>query len=403
MQNVKVITKVGFIIAFYYLSYYLFMGFLNPLPLDGDSWDYHIPIALSILNGSFLNASFGTIPRLHNPVTGMIHMLPQWYYPASSEAINAIFILFHVPTFSNIFAAIVLFFSCWKLGLTFRLSKYYSILFALSIVTSGVIVRWLNSVSIDVWVGVWFVLSLILLEKPKKSVRYFATVGFVLGMLVGSKYTALYFFTVLIIFYAKRLVRNCNFQRTIAFIIPFSIFGLFWYSRNFILTANPFYPLARFGFPGPYLFNDTIWNATLHHPFDMFNANFGEYHLWLFSAFVAVIALINKFVIKKNFQLDDVHKIFLIGFINVIFYFNFPANSQVWIMVSSVRYSIPAFIPLILGVFMVAAKYKKEELIGYVTIANMINVLSMAFYPKLILFYLPVSLLAFYLLDREKT
>jgi hypothetical protein len=70
-------------------------------------------------------------------------------------------------------------------------------------------------------------------------------------------------------------------------------------------------------------------------------------------------------------------------------------------MVSSFRYSLPAYIPLILGVFLLAAKYKKEELIGYVAHASMINVLTMAYYPKLVLVYLPLSLFIFYVLHRN--
>jgi membrane protein implicated in regulation of membrane protease activity len=60
----------------------------------------------------------------------------------------------------------------------------------------------------------------------------------------------------------------------------------------------------------------------------------------------------------------------------------------------------PAFIPLILGVFLLAAKYKKAELIGCVVIANMINVLSMAYYPKLVAVYLPLSLAIVYMWNR---
>ena len=95
------------------------------------------------------------------------------------------------------------------------------------------------------------------------------------------------------------------------------------------------------------------------------------------------------------------NKLFLIGLINFIFYFNFPTSSQVWIMVSSFRYSLPAFIPLILGVFLLAAKYKKEEFIGYFALANMINVLTMVYYPKLVLIYLPLSLFIFHVLNKN--
>jgi hypothetical protein len=120
-----------------------------------------------------------------------------------------------------------------------------------------------------------------------------------------------------------------------------------------------------------------------------------------FPCSVTVGVLVYHYAVQKEFTLPSMNKLFFIGLLNFIFYFNFPTSSQVWIMVSSFRYSLPAFIPLILGVFLLAAKYKKEELIGYVVLANMINVLTMAYYPKLVLIYLPLSLLIFYVLNRN--
>jgi len=133
----------------------------------------------------------------------------------------------------------------------------------------------------------------------------------------------------------------------------------------------------------------------------MINAGFGEYHLWIFSALIALIILFNQYIIKRKFNLSPINKLFMIGLVNLMFYFNFPTSSQTWIMVSSFRYSLPAFLPLILGVFMLAAQNKKGELIGYVVIANMINMLNMAYYPKLVLIYLPTCLVIFYFLNRN--
>lgn len=401
MQSVKTIVQVCILVALYYLVYYIYIGHLHPLPLDGDSWDYHIPIALSILNGSFITAHFSTIPHTLNPVTGMIHYLPQWYYPASSEIINALFIFLHIPTFSNIFAAVTLFFCLWKLGRTFRMSNYYSLLFALAFCTLNVILRWLNAVSIDVWVGVWFSLSIILLENPKKNIRYFAKLGFVLGMLIGSKYTAIYFIVVLFAFYFKKIIAYVNISRGFVFLAPFSIFGLFWYVRNYILKGNPFYPVPRLGFKGPLGFNDTVWAETLRHPIEMLNAGFGEYHLWVFLVLIAAAVLVYRYIVKKEFTLEPINKLFLMGVITFILYSNFPTSPQSWIMVSSFRYSLPIFILLMLGTFMLAQKYRKEELMGYIVVANMIPVLTMSYYPKLIIIYLPISIGIFYVFSKH--
>src|SRR6266568_1576021 len=358
---------------------------------------------MSVLNGSFLSSPHISQTIFHfEGISYTTHILPQWYYPGSSEVINAVFILLHIPTLSNIFATLLLSVVLWKLALTFRLSKHYALLFALAFTTLNVMLRWLNAVSIDIWIGVWFALSIILLERPRKSVFYFAQLGFVLGMLIGSKYTAWFFLPALILFYAKDLYRSINLVRVLAFLVPFSIFGLFWYIRNYLLTHDPFYPLSVLGFKGLGYFSDShnsIWNITLHHPFTMFNAGYGEYKLWIFSVLVAIGVLLYEYVIKKNYRMSNTNKLFFIGLLNFLSFLQFPTDAHVWIMVSSFRYSFPAFIPLMLGVFLLASKYKKEELLGYVTIASMINVLTMAYYPKLVLVFLPLTLVIVYLLQ----
>ncbi len=404
MKTIKILVKVCLIISLYYLSYYIYTGILNPTPSLGDSWDYHIPIAINILDGNFLSHPPDTIPQWHYPNTSKtLTKLPQWYYPGASEATNSLFILLHIPlTLSNIFACIILFFCLWKLAATFHLDKSYSLLFAITFCTLNVVIRWLNAISIDLWIAIWFTLSIILLENPKKNLLYFAKLGFILGMLIGSKYTAAYLIAVLLIFYLKNLIKHINIPRLFVFLIPFTTFGLFWYIRNYLLTGNPFYPLARLQFKGPLSFDDTVWTETVRHPIEMLNAAFSEYHLWLFTILIALAVLFYQYIFAKKFILSNIHKLFLLGLICFTIYFSFPTSSQTWIMVSSLRYSLPAFIPLVLGTFILAAKYKKEELIGYITLASMINTLSLTYYPKLIFIYLPLSLIIFYLLNKNQ-
>src|SRR6266403_623487 len=127
------IVAICLIIASYYFVYYLFLGFVNPIPAPGDSWDYHIPISKAILDGSFLHPN--------------THLLSKQYFPGSSEAINSIFLLFHIPlTVSNLFAILVLAICCYKLALTFHLKRDYALLFALTFVTLNAVVRWMNAV-----------------------------------------------------------------------------------------------------------------------------------------------------------------------------------------------------------------------------------------------------------------
>jgi len=83
MGKIKLLANVCLLIALYYFIHFTYIGVLQPIPVLGDSWDYHIPIAHTILDGNFLHSSDFRIP--------------QWYYPGSSEAINSLFILIHIP------------------------------------------------------------------------------------------------------------------------------------------------------------------------------------------------------------------------------------------------------------------------------------------------------------------
>lgn len=388
MTEVRTITKIALLILIYYITYALYNGILNPIPALGDSWAYHIPISQTILNGSFLN-----------PVGFKI---PPWYYPGSAEAINSLFILLHIPlTLSNLFAAIVLFFTCWKLALTFKLDYYYSLLFGITIVSLNVIVRWFNAVSIDIWVAVFFCWAIILLESPKKTITYFAKLGFVFGMLIGSKYTALLLTIVLLIIYWGKLVRNVNAKRFLAFLIPFSLFGLFWYIRNYISISNPFYPLEILGFQGADPFTINIFDIAIAYPLQMFNALFGEYKLWSFVLLVPGWYAYWVFVKKKKLTIPGLGILTIIGFVNFLLFLKFPTSNEEWIMVSSFRYSYPIFIPLILTVFLLANKYHLQNVLGYFVIANMITVLSFSYFPKLIIFFLPLSIICFYFIDNH--
>ncbi|OGM08466.1 hypothetical protein A2159_01460 [Candidatus Woesebacteria bacterium RBG_13_34_9] len=388
MDRLKVIVKISLLIFLYYLTYYIYQGVINPIPGLGDSWDYHIPISQTILNGSFLH------------LTDV--KLPQWYYPGSSEAINSIFIFFHIPlTLSNVLAVLILLLSLYKLGKVFGLGKLYSFLFSLTFVTLNVILRWINSVNVDIWMAVFFVWALILLENPRKELTYFLKLGFVAGVIIGSKYSGLYIIVVLSLFYTKKIISAVNTKGIIAFIIPFSIFGLFWYVRNYLITGNPFYPTPIFNFPGIEIFNGLrVYSVTLERPLDIFNALFSEYKMWMFVVLIALIMVFRRIIIYKKFKLDQMYMLYLLGLVNFIIYFNFPSDYPKSVMVSSLRYSYTSFIPLILAVFLQMKKLKKEELLGYFSIGNMIMVMSLNYHPKLVLIYLPLALIFFRFLDN---
>ena len=270
MKHLQIFANISLFLALYYLVYYVYLGIVSPIPALGDSFDYHIPIAKSILNGSFLTAPFSAYSH---------------FYPGDSEAINSMFILLNIPlTFSNILASVLLGIGCYFLGKTYKLSKFSSIIFATSIFSLNAILRWMNAVNVDVWIGLYFVITLILLKNPKKSLVYFVKLGVIFGLLIGSKYSAILFSLTLFIFYFKDLLKIVSLKRIISFLVPFSLLGLFWYFRNFMATGNPFYPTPILGLSGKDVFNGTtILSVIIKYPLDMFNAFFSEYKLWFSS------------------------------------------------------------------------------------------------------------------------
>lgn len=392
MSAVKYFALISLIIACYYFTFYIYWGLITPLQ-PGDSFDYHIPISKSILDGSFLNPDFEQVKQ---------------YFPGSSEAINSIFIALNIPlTLSNIFAILILTIYCYKLGTTFRLNRYFALLFALTIFTSNAVIRWMNAVSVDIWIAVYFIALIILLEKPKKTLLYFLKLGFFTGMLIGSKYNAIYYILILFAVYIQNLYLSVNWKRFIIFLIPVTIFGLFWYIRNYIATQNPFYPISMLGFPGIQNFggylsaDNAFWQMILIYPFDIFNAAFGEFKLWIFSIFIVASEFIKQIIKNKDIHYDQNIRIFAIGIVTFILFLTYPTEKHTWIMVSSFRYSFPAFITLILGVFIIASKYKKEKIVCIISLGSMLNVISMAYFPKLLLIYLPISIIIFYVFENK--
>jgi len=394
-MEIRTLAKVALLIFLYYVIYAFYGGLLNPSPVLGDSFTYHIPISLAILNGSILNP--------HNFTTKTFVFM---FNPGSSEAINSLLILLHIPlTLSNVIAVVILTFSAFFLGLRFKLAYYYALLFAVSISTLTVIDRWINFVNIDIWLAVFFTLALTLLKEPKKSYRYFFLLGFILGMLVGSKYSAWPFLIVLLIVYGKSLIKSLSLKRFLVFFLPFSVFGLFWYIRNYLAVGNPVWPICTLSLPCNKLYYTTayyqMWHMTLQYPSIMVNAFFGEYKLWSLSLILPIIILYAK--LKRKDKLPhDVLLLCFIGIVNFLFLAVAPTDRYSWIMVSSFRYSYPMFIPLILSIFMLASYYKKEAWLGFFAIANMFPALTMSYYPKLVLFYIPIAILCFYLLKQHE-
>lgn len=377
-MNLQLLAKISLIFFLYVLVYYFFVGIATK-PTEGDSLAYHIPIAKSIVNGSFLH------PHYTND---------HEYFPGSFETILAGFMLLHIPlNLYNVLAIVVLFFAAKYLGTVFGLQKWYAIIFAATICTLNVILRWANAQTVDIWLGVFYVFALALLEKPQKKVWYYVLLGITAGMLIGTKYSGPLFIIALLLVYGKNFVKYLSLKRLIVFLIPVVALGFFWYVRNYFVIGNPFYPLDTpffKGIKGNPIIEIPIWKALLGYPMSMLNAFLGEYMLWSVSIIVVPVFLVYQMLKKQIKSLSSIKSLCLLSAINLVIFLFLPSDSSYQIHVSQFRFTYPVFIPLILSVFIVAKEYKKGEALSLIAIANMFTLPSLSYHPKLLLIYIPL-------------
>jgi len=392
VQNIRlqVLAKIALLIFLYILVYYTFFAF-NSKPTEGDSLAYHIPIATSILNGSFLNpASYFKHPTME-------------YSPGSSEAILSLFMIIGLPlNIYNVVGLIILVFVLYQLALQFGLEKNYAIIFAATFCTIHTVVRWLSAQTIDIWLAIFFSLTLILLQKPEKKISYFLKLGFSAGMLIGTKYTGPLFLLVLCLFYFKQLLKSINVQRFIVFLFPFTLVGLFWYIRNYVLTGDPYYPQSIPFFRGKewHILDWAVWKIIFLYPTGFirtWNAFVSEYTVWVVSLPFTIFFLISKYKKINTAKYRNIVILICIGLMNFIIYFFLPSGPYDNLMVTGFRYTYPAFIPLILSVFIIAQKYKREEFLSVISLINMIMIAELSYHPKILLLYVPVGLLVYFI------
>ncbi|HSW97731.1 MAG TPA: hypothetical protein VLF89_07950, partial [Candidatus Saccharimonadales bacterium] len=169
---IQSLAKVSLIFFLYILLYYFFAGIAST-PREGDSLAYHIPIAKSIVDGTFIHPQY---------------TFDHDYFPGSFESILAVFMSLHIPlNLYNLCAIISLFFATRYLAVVFGLKNSYAILFAVTICTLNVILRWIQAQTVDIWLGSFYIFVLALLYKPRDKTGYYVLIGFLLGMLIGTK------------------------------------------------------------------------------------------------------------------------------------------------------------------------------------------------------------------------
>lgn len=380
----KLFAKVFVILFISFLVSIFYKGIIT-VPSEGDSVDYHIPIAKSFLDGSIVNPVHISVPK-HTK-----------YYPANAEAVLSLFIFSHIPLgLYNVLAITIIFFILVKLGLTFKLNIHMSIIFAVTTCTLNGILRWADTQIIDVWLLSFFLLTIILLENPKKSIKYFMLLGISFGLLIGTKYSAPFIALVLVIVYFKRLLSFFSLRRTIFFLFPLICLGGLWYIRNMLLVGNPLYPQKFLFFPGD---KNTILDVSVFKivtgSFSGFigtlNAFISEFIVWAFFIPVTIILVfVRRLHSEKN---DTPYRLIIISILTLALVINLPSAHQTNIMTSSFRYFLVGVVPLILFVFIYWIRKGEDWIVVTGSLASILLVgFPQGYYPKLILFTLPLSL-----------
>lgn len=385
-MEIKTLSKICLLFFLYFVVSYFYIG-ITTIPREGDSLGYHIPLAKSFLDGRILDP--------HNIVAAPFLK----YSPASSEGILSLFYLLHIPpNLYNVLGVILFFFSLLYLAKKFGLNREISAVFATGIATLTGIVRWMDTQIIDIYLALFFVMGLALLQKPERKISYFLKLGFFIGMLIGSKYTGLLFAFVLLLIYAKKILKFISLKNVTFFAVPVLLFGGAWYLRNYFVTGNPLYP------QGFLFFKDAGYDilefqvgsvvvSSLYGFFGTVNALISEYMVWVLSVPIVLFFIARTFL-KKDLKLPrGLVALTIVGVLNLIIYTFLPSDNKDHIMVSVLRYSYPAFIPFILGLFLLAEKFKKAIPISIVALGNMMWVgFPVVYNPKLIFIYLPIAL-----------
>lgn len=155
------------------------------------------------------------------------------------------------------------------------------------------------------------------------------------------------------------------------------------------------------GLKGIYLFTSNASLIFLAYPLKMINAFIAEYRLWSFAPFFGVIMFIFLLITNKTY-LSNIQKLIVLGLGILIAVYPFsPVSYQEWIMVSSIRYTYVPLTLLTAAIFMFTVRIKKESMLSYFAVGNMILFNSFAYYPKLIFIYLPLAFILFMLFDKK--
>lgn len=379
--NVKTVSILLFALFMSLFMSHLYEG-ITTMPLEGDSLAYHIPIAQSVLT-----------LKIFDPVFYL------GFYPGNGEVILSVLLLLNLPVnIFNIIAWILLFVALIKLGRTFGLDFDTSMIYSVFVSCVHGIIRWLNSQIIDIWLGIFFVLSLVILHTFTGRRRQFIMLGIAFGLTIGTKYSGPLFIVVLLIIYFNKIRKYLSLVNVVLFFIPLSILGVSWYLRNIFITGNPIYPQSILffkGMPSWSIFNIVVWEAIVSRFLLFINAVTAEYGVWFFLMIITFVYYL--FFLRKKIIAGGRFKLLtVIGICNLIIFLFLPTSYEYNIIVSSMRYSYPAFIPLMLAIFLFFINFKKFNVLVLLGFCNIVLLPSVSYRPKIIIPLSIITLLFFY-------
>ncbi len=370
---IHILAGVSLSLFLFILLHSFYIG-ISTYPTELDSVMYHIPIAKSYLDGRIFSS----------PDSPILHR----FFPGASEGILALFILFRIPlNLFNVLGATVLACGAYLLGKRAGLDRDESVLFSTGFASVTAISRWLNVQIIDIWVVAYYAFLMCLVLKPEKKVSYFLKLGIVLGMFVGSKYSAPLYAGILFLFFGRGIVKKINIKNTVVLIMPVLIIGGFWYLRNYLVMKNPLYPIAIPGFPGVknWALELPVWKAVAAYPASIASALISEYLLWSGVVFVAPAYIIRRLIMK---QFNTPALLMLLGMANLAAYLLLPNGESYRVHVSNLRYSYPVFLPLVLAAFVWVKSKRESGWIAVMSVSSLFFSLQVGYHPKLLFVFI---------------
>jgi len=385
LNNKIIIFAISIFFGFFLVKSWI--NLINP-PVCADSLQYHLTFPATWLKNGNLNnpiVIFGSLPA-------SIELSPLSYYPVNAES----FFFWLMLPLRNAFLADVGEVPFYFIGILaiysilrkFSIKKETALLTGLLWVLIPNLFKQIRTASqIDVICAALFLLvfNSLLVLKEEWSFKNSVIFGISLGLFIGTKALDVFWFVSLIPLFLLFLYRNfkkVNFTNMslslILMLSFFLLFGGYSYTRAFVLTNNPFYPIIInfFGkpvFPG--LIDKSSYSQLVvpWNEFHLRNMFFGEglgaqFLLFIFPGSIIPLLFFKKFADKIKDKIFYFLVFFVPFFMLLMYLFYIKAY---WI-----RYTFPY-----LAIGMVAAVVFLEKFNWgkkYITIIGFLAILSSA-------------------------